>query len=186
MDGREELSIYDPARMRHFGSRAMPFTSHSSQGFDRKTASSSIWTPMRFSELLNSPAFFAYVSISGARPRTPTFTPMMPPPLPSASATDVSKTSALDFHGKQPLHIPQIQTPKEHAMQHHNELKPEQQSPPLPPEQASATASTLPSKQLFRQKLRAYKWQRETTASTATNILKTHRWLHIDTQGPVL
>jgi len=57
-------------------------------------------------------------------------------------------------------------------MQHLNELKPEQQSPPLTPEQASATANTAPSKQLFQQKPRSTSGNAKPTASTATNILK--------------
>jgi len=56
-------------------------------------------------------------------------------------------------------------------MQQLNELKPEQQSPPLTPEQAERNRQYGPSNQFFQQKPRSTSGNAKPTASTAINIL---------------
>ena len=113
---------FDPARMRHFD-HGYAVTSHSSQGLTEDRVLVNMDTNT-FSELLNPR--FAYVSISRASQDAHIYTNDAAT-LAQRLSTDVSKTSALDFHEAPAAHS-QSQTPKEHTMQHHNELKPEQQS----------------------------------------------------------
>ncbi len=68
-------------------------------------------------------------------------------------------------------------------MQHLNELKPEQQSPPLTPEQAERNRQYGPIETALQTEAQGYKLQRETDGIHSYQHPETHRWLHIDSQG---
>jgi hypothetical protein len=131
-----------------------------------------------FSELLNPR--FAYVSVSRASQDAHIYTNDAAT-LAQRLSTDVTKTSALDFHEAPAAHS-QSQTPKEHTMQHHNELKPEQQSQ-LNPEEAERNRQYGPIETALPTEGQGYKWQRETDGIHSYHHPETQRWLHIDTQG---
>jgi hypothetical protein len=163
---------FDPARMRHFD-HGYAVTSHSSQGLTENRVLVNMDTNT-FSELLNPR--FAYVSVSRASEDAHIYTNDAAT-LAQRLSTDMSKTSALDFHEAPAAHS-QSQTPKEHTMQQHNELRPEQQSP-VTPEQAEH------NRQYGRIETEAqgYMWQRETDGIHSYQHPETHRWIHIDSQG---
>jgi hypothetical protein len=167
---------FDPARMRHFD-HGYAVTSHSSQGLTEDRVLVNMDTNT-FSELLNPR--FAYVSISRASQDAHIYTNDTAT-LAQRLSTDVSKTSALDFHEAHAAHS-QSQTPKEHTMQHLNELKPEQQSQ-VAPEQAERNRQYGPIETALPTEAQVYKWQRETDGIHSYQHPETHRWLHIDTQG---
>jgi hypothetical protein len=168
---------FDPARMRHFD-HGYAFTSHSSQGLTENRVLVNMDT-ITFSELLNPR--FAYVSISRASHDAHIYTNDAAT-LAERLSTDVSKTSALDFH-EAPAALSQSQIPKEHTMQHHNELRPEQQSPALTPEQPERNRLYSPIETALPTEARGYMWQRETDGIHSYQHPETHRWLHIDSQG---
>ncbi len=167
---------FDPARMRHFD-HGYAVTSHSSQGLTEDRVLVNMDTNT-FSELLNPR--FAYVSISRASHDAHIYTNDAAP-LAQRLSTDVTKTSALDFHESPAAHS-QSQTPKEHTMQHHNELKPEQPSQ-LTPEQSEHNRQHAPIERALQTEAHGYKWQRETDGIHSYQHPETHRWLHIDTEG---
>src|SRR6202167_4960990 len=167
---------FDPARMRHFD-HGYAVTSHSSQGLTENRVLVNMDTNA-FSELLNPR--FAYVSISRASQCAHIYTNDAAT-LAERLSTDVSKTSALDFHEAPAAHS-RSQTPKEHTMQHLNELKPEQQSP-LTPEQAERNRQYGPIETALPTEAQVYKWQRETDGIHSYQHPETHHWLHIDSQG---
>ncbi len=167
---------FDPARMRHFD-HGYAVTSHSSQGLTESRVLVNMDTNT-FSELLNPR--FAYVSISRASQDARIYTNDAAN-LAQRLSTDVSKTSALDFYEAPAAHS-QSQTPKEHTMQHLNELQPEQQSP-LTPEQAERNRQYGPIETALPTESQVYQWQRETDGIHSYQHHETHRWLHIDTQG---
>ncbi len=167
---------FDPARMRHFD-HGYAVTSHSSQSLTENRVLVNMDTNS-FSELLNPR--FAYVSISRASQDAHIYTNDAAT-LAQRLSTDVTKTSALDFHEAAAPHS-HSQTPKEHTMQHHNELKPEQQSQ-LTPEQAERNRQYGPIETALQTEAHGYKWQRETDGIHSYQHPETHRWLHIDTQG---
>ena len=68
-------------------------------------------------------------------------------------------------------------------MEQHNELKPEQQPPPLTPEQAERNRQYAPIETALPTEAQVYKWQRETDGIHSYQHPETHRWLHIDSQG---
>src|SRR5208283_73262 len=117
---------FDPARMGHFD-HGYAVTSHSSQSLTESRVLVNMDTNS-FSELLNPR--FAYVSISRASQDAHIYTNDAAT-LAQHLSIDVSKTSALVFCEAPGAHS-QSQTPKEHTMQQHNELQPEQQSPLTP------------------------------------------------------
>ncbi len=168
---------FDPTRMRHFD-HGYAVTSHSSQGLTENRVLVNMDTNT-FSELLNPR--FAYVSVSRASQDAHIYTNDAAT-LAQRLSTDVSKTSALDFYEAPAAHS-QSQTPKEHTMQHLNELKPEQQSPPLTPEQAERDRQYSPIETALPTEAQVYKWQRETDGIHSYQHPETHRWLHIDSQG---
>jgi len=174
-DGR--TVTFDPARMRHFD-HGYAVTSHSSQGLTEDRVLVNMDTNT-FSELLNPR--FAYVSISRASQDAHIYTNDAAT-LAQRLSTDVSKTCALDFREGQAAHS-QSQTPKEHTMQHHNELKPEQLSRPLTPEQGERNRQYGPIETALPTEAQGYKWQRETDGIHSYQHPETHRWLHIDMQG---
>jgi ATP-dependent exoDNAse (exonuclease V) alpha subunit len=167
---------FDPARMRHFD-HGYAVTSHSSQGLTENRVLVNMDTNA-FSGLLNPR--FAYVSISRASQDAHIYTNDAAT-LVQRLSTDMSKTSALDFHEAPAAHS-QSQTPKEHTMQHLNELKPEEQSQ-LTPEQAERNRQYGPIQTALPTEAQGYKWQRETDGIHSYQHPETHRWLHIDTQG---
>ena len=167
---------FDPARMRHFD-HGYAVTSHSSQGLTEDRVLVNMDTNT-FSELLNPR--FAYVSISRASQDAHIYTNDAAI-LAQRLSTDVTKTSALDFHEAPAAHS-QSQTPKEHTMQHLNELKPEEQSQ-LTPEQAERNRQYGPIETALPTEAQGYKWQRETDGIHSYQHPETHRWLHIDSQG---
>jgi conjugative relaxase-like TrwC/TraI family protein len=167
---------FDPARMRHFD-HGYAVTSHSSQGLTEDRVLVNMDTNT-FSELLNPR--FAYVSVSRASEDAHIYTNDAAT-LAQRLSTDMSKTSALDFHESPAAHS-QSQTPKEHTMQQHNELQPEQQSP-LTPEQAERNRQYGPIETVLPTEAQGYKWQRETDGIHSYQHPETHGWLHIDTQG---
>lgn len=168
---------FDPARMRHFD-HGYAVTSHSSQGLTEDRVLVNMDTNT-FSELLNPR--FAYVSISRASQDAHIYTNDAAN-LAQRVSTDVSKTSALDFHDGQAAHS-QSQAPKEQTVQHHNELKPEQLSPPLTPKQAERNRQYGPIETALPTEAQGYKWQRETDGIHSYQHPETHRSLHIDSQG---
>ncbi|MGB0105835.1 MAG: conjugal transfer protein, partial [Candidatus Sulfotelmatobacter sp.] len=167
---------FDPARMRHFD-HGYAVTSHSSQGLTEDRVLVNMDTNT-FSELLNPR--FAYVSVSRASEDAHIYTNDAAT-LAQRLSTDMSKTSALDFHEASAAHS-QSQTPKEHTMQHLNELKPEQQSQ-LTSEQAERNRQYGPIETALPTEAQVYKWQRETDGIHSYQHPETHRWLHIDSQG---
>jgi hypothetical protein len=167
---------FDAARMRHFD-HGYAVTSHSSQGLTEDRVLVNMDTNT-FSELLNPR--FAYVSISRASQDAHIYTNDAAN-LAQHLSTDVSKSSALDFHESPAAHS-QSQTPKEHTMQHHNELKPEEQSQ-LTPEQAERNRQYGAIETALPTEAQGYKWQRETDGIHSYQHPETHRWLHIDTHG---
>jgi len=167
---------FDPARMRHFD-HGYAVTSHSSQSLTENRVLVNMDTNS-FSELLNPR--FAYVSISRASQDAHIYTNDAAT-LAERLSTDVTKTSALDFH-EAPAPHSQSQTPKEHTMEHHNELKPEQQ-PQLTPEQAERNRQYGPIETALQTEAHGYKWQRENDGIHSYQHPERHRWLHIDTQG---
>src|ERR1700691_403077 len=175
MDDGRTVS-FDPARMRHFD-HGYAVTSHSSQGLTENRVLVNMDTST-FSELLNPR--FAYVSVSRASQDAHIYTNDAAT-LAQRLSTDVSKTSALDFHEEPAAHS-QSQTPKEHTVQHHNELKPEQQ-PPLPPDQAERNRQYGRIETALPTEAQVYKCQRETDGIHSYQHPETHRWLHIDSQG---
>jgi conjugative relaxase-like TrwC/TraI family protein len=172
----ERTVTFHPARMRHFD-HGYAVTSHSSQGLTEDRVLVNMDTNT-FSELLNPR--FAYVSISRASQDAHIYTNAAAT-LAQRLSTDVSKTSALDFHEAPAAHS-QSQTPKEHTMQHLNELKPEQQSQ-LTPEQGERNRQYGPIETALPTEAHVYKWQRETDGIHSYQHPETHRWLHIDSQG---
>jgi hypothetical protein len=173
-DGR--TVTFDPARMRHFD-HGYAVTSHSSQGLTENRVLVNMDTNT-FSELLNPR--FAYVSVSRASEDAHIYTNDAAT-LANRLSTDVSKTSALDFYEAPAAHS-HSQTPKEHTMQHHNELQPEQQSH-LAPEQGERNRQYAPIETALETEAHGYKWQRETDGIQSYQHPETHRWLHIDSQG---
>jgi conjugative relaxase-like TrwC/TraI family protein len=167
---------FDPARMRHFD-HGYAVTSHSSQSLTETRVVVNMDTNA-FSELLNPR--FAYVSISRASHDAHIYTNDAAT-LAQRLSTDVTKTSAVDFH-EAPAPHSHSQTPKEHTVQHHNVLKPEQQSQ-LAPEQAERNRQDAPIETALQTEAHGYKWQRETDGIHSYQHPETHRWLHIDTQG---
>jgi ATP-dependent exoDNAse (exonuclease V) alpha subunit len=167
---------FDPARMRHFD-HGYAVTSHSSQSLTETRVLVNMDTNA-FSELLNPR--FAYVSISRASQDAHIYTDDAAT-LAQRLSTDVTKTSAVDFH-EAPAPHSHSQTAKEHTMQQHNELKPEQQ-PQLTPEQAERNRQYGPIETALQTEAHGYKWQRETDGIHSYQHPETHRWLHIDTQG---
>src|SRR3984885_9277349 len=167
---------FDPARMRHFD-LGYAVTSHSSQGLTENRVLVNMDTNA-FSELLNPR--FAYVSISRASQDAHIYTNDAAT-LAQRLSTDVNKTSALDFH-EAPARHSHSQTPKEHTMQQHNELKPEQQSQ-VTPEQGERNRQYGPIETALPTEAHIYKWQRETDGIHCYQHPETHRWLHIDTHG---
>src|SRR5580658_8173172 len=133
-----------------------------------------------FSELLNPR--FAYVSVSRASQDAHIYTNDAAT-LAQRLSTDVSKTSALDFYEAPAAHA-QSQTPKEHTMQHLNELKPEEQSQ-LPPEQGERNRQYGPIESALPTEAQVYKWQRETDGIHSYQHHKTHHWLNIERQGQI-
>ena len=167
---------FDPARMRHFD-HGYAVTSHSSQSLTESRVLVNMDTNA-FSELINPR--FAYVSISRASQDAHIYTNDAAT-LAQRLSTDVTKTSALDFH-EAPARHSHSQTPKEHTMQQHNELKPEQQSQ-LTSEQAERNRQYSPIETALQTEAHGYKWQRETDGIHSYQHPETHRWLHIDSQG---
>lgn len=167
---------FDAARMRHFD-HGYAVTSHSSQSLTESRVLVNMDTNA-FSELLNPR--FAYVSISRASQDAHIYTNDAAT-LAQRLSTDVTKTSAVDFHEAAAPHS-RSQTPKEHTMEHHNELKPEQQ-PQLTPEQAERNRQYGPIETALQTEAHGYKWQRETDGIHSYQHPETHRWLHIDTEG---
>jgi len=167
---------FDPARMRHFD-HGYAVTSHSSQSLTESRVLVNMDTNS-FSELLNPR--FAYVSISRASHDAHIYTNDAAT-LAQRLSTDVTKSSALDFHETLAPHS-HSQTPKEHTMQQHNELKPEQQSQ-FTPEQAERNRQYGPLDTALQTEGHGYKWQRETDGIHSYQHPETQRWLHIDTQG---
>ena len=167
---------FDPARMRHFD-HGYAVTSYSSQSLTESRVLVNMDTNS-FSELLNPR--FAYVSISRASQDAHIYTNDAAT-LAERLSTDVTKTSALDFH-EAPAPHSHSQTPKERTMQQHNELKPEQQ-PQLTPEQAERNRQYSPIETALQTEAHGYKWQRETEGIHSYQHPESHRWLHIDTQG---
>jgi hypothetical protein len=167
---------FDPARMRHFD-HGYAVTSHSSQSLTESRVLVNMDTNS-FSELLNPR--FAYVSISRASEDAHIYTNDVAT-LAQRLSTDVTKTSALDFHAAAAPHS-HSQTAKEQTMQQHNELKPEQQSQ-LAPEQAERNRQYSPIETALQTEAHGYKWQRETEGIHSYQHPESHRWLHIDTQG---
>ena len=167
---------FDPARMRHFD-HGYAVTSHSSQSLTENRVLVNMDTNS-FSELLNPR--FAYVSISRASQDAHIYTNDAAT-LAERLSTDATKTSAVDFH-EAPAPHSHSRTPKEHTMQQHNELKPEQQ-PHLTPEQAEHNRQYGPIETALQTDAHGYKWQRETEGIHSYQHPETHRWLHIDTQG---
>jgi hypothetical protein len=167
---------FDPARMRHFD-HGYAVTSHSSQSLTENRVLVNMDTNS-FSELLNPR--FAYVSISRASQDAHIYTNDAAT-LAQRLSTDVTKSSALDFHEARAPHS-HSQTAKEQTMQQHNELKPEQQSQ-LTPEQAERNRQYSPIETALQTEAHGYKWQRETDGIHSYQHPETHRWLHIDTQG---
>jgi hypothetical protein len=161
---------------RHFD-HGYAVTSHSSQGLTENRVLVNMDTNT-FSELLNPR--FAYVSVSRASQDSHIYTNDAAT-LAQRLSTDVSKTSALDFYEAPAAH-PQSQTPKEHTMQHLNELKPEQQSP-LTPEQGERNRQYGPIETALPTEAQVYKWQHETDGIHSYQHPEAHRWLHIDSQG---
>src|SRR5271169_3095945 len=175
MDDRRTVN-FDPARMRHFD-HGYAVTSHSSQSLTESRVLVNMDTNS-FSELLNPR--FAYVSISRAAQDAHIYTNDAAT-LAQRLSTDVTKTSAVDFH-EAPAPHSHSQTPKEHPRQQHNELKPEQQSQ-LTPEQAERNRQYAPIETALQTEAHGYKWQRETEGIHSYQHPETHRWLHIDTEG---
>jgi conjugative relaxase-like TrwC/TraI family protein len=167
---------FDPARMRHFD-HGYAVTSHSSQSLTENRVLVNMDTNS-FSELLNPR--FAYVSISRASQDAHIYTNDAAT-LAQRLSTDVTKSSALDFH-EAPAPHSHSQTAKEQTMQQHNELKPEQQSQ-LTPEQAERNRQYSPIETALPTEAQGYKWQRETDGIHSYQHPETQRWLHIDTQG---
>jgi hypothetical protein len=166
--------------MRHFD-HGYAVTSHSSQGLTENRVLVNMDTNT-FSELLNPR--FAYVSVSRASQDAHIYTNDAGT-LAQRLSTDVSKTSALDFHEAPAAHS-QSQAPKEHTMQHHNELKPEPkepQAPRLTAEQIEHNRQYSPIETALPTQAQGYKWQRETDGIHSYHHPETQRWLHIDTQG---
>jgi hypothetical protein len=173
-DGR--IVHFDPARMPHFD-HGYAVTSHSSQSLTESRVLVNMDTNS-FSELLNPR--FAYVSISRASHDAHIYTNDAAT-LAQRLSTDVTKTSALDFHEAAAPHS-HSQTPKERTMEHHNELRPERQSQ-LTPEQAERNRQYGPIETALQTEAHGYKWQRETEGIHSYQHPETNRWLHIDTQG---
>jgi conjugative relaxase-like TrwC/TraI family protein len=167
---------FDPARMRHFD-HGYAVTSHSSQSLTESRVLVNMDTNV-FSELINPR--FAYVSISRASQDAHIYTNDAAT-LAQRLSTDVTKTSALDFH-ETPAPRSHSETPKEHTMEHLNELKPEQQSQ-LTPEPNERNRQYSPIETALQTEAHGYKWQRETDGIHSYQHPENHRWLHIDTQG---
>jgi hypothetical protein len=132
-------------------------------------------------ELLNPR--FAYVSISRASEDAHIYT-NDGATLGERLSTDVTKTSAVDF--QQRAAHSQPQTPKEHTMQQHNELKPErseQSTPQLTAEQTEHNRHYAPIETALRSEASGYEWKRERAGIQSYQHHQTGGWLHIDRQG---
>jgi conjugative relaxase-like TrwC/TraI family protein len=167
---------FDAARVRHFD-HGYAVTSHSSQSLTENRVLVNMDTNS-FSELLNPR--FAYVSISRASQDAHIYTNDAAT-LAQRLSTGVTKTSALDFH-EAAVPDSHSQTPKEHTMEQHNELKPEQQSQ-LTPEQAERNRQYSPIETALQTEAHGYKWQRETDGIHSYQHPESQRWLHIDAEG---
>jgi hypothetical protein len=132
-------------------------------------------------ELLNTR--FAYVSISRASQDAHIYTNDAAT-LGARLSTDVTKTSAVDFQQRGAHSQPQ--TPKEHTMQQHNELKPERSKQPMPPlnaEQIEHNRHYAPIETALRSAARGYDWKHENAGIQSYQRNHTGGWLHIDPQG---
>jgi conjugative relaxase-like TrwC/TraI family protein len=170
---------FDPAQMRHFD-HGYAVTSHSSQGLTENRVIVNMDTNAP-AELLNPR--FAYVSISRASEDAQIYTNDAAT-LGERLSTDVTKTSAVDCQQRD-AHS-QTQTPQEHTMQQHNELKPErseQQTPDLTVEQIEHNRHYAPIETALRREANGYEWKRESAGIQSYQHNQTGGWLHIDRQG---
>jgi conjugative relaxase-like TrwC/TraI family protein len=170
---------FDPAQMRHFD-HGYAVTSHSSQGLTENRVIVNMDTNAP-ADLLNPR--FAYVSISRASEDAHIYTNDAAI-LGERLSTDVTKTSAVDC--QQRAAHSQTQTPKEHTMQQHNELKPErseQQTPHLTVEQIEHDRRYAPIEAAMRGEATGYEWKHERAGIQSYQHNQTGGWLHIDRQG---
>jgi conjugative relaxase-like TrwC/TraI family protein len=170
---------FDPTQMRHFD-HGYAVTSHSCQGLTENRVIVNMDTNAP-AELLNPR--FAYVSISRASEDAHIYTNDAAT-LGERLSTDVTKTSAVDC--QQRAAHPQPQTPQEHTMQQHNELKPEgseQQTPHLTAEQIEHNRHYAPIETALRTEASGYEWKRESAGIQSYQHNRTAGWLHIDPQG---
>ena len=170
---------FDPAKIRHFD-HGYAVTSHSSQGLTENRVIVNMDTNAP-AELLDTR--FAYVSISRASQDAHIYTNDAAT-LGERLSTDVTKTSAVDFQ-QRAVHL-QPQSPEEHTMQQHNELKPErseQQTSLLTAEQKEHNRHYGPIETALRSEANGYDWKHENVGIQSYQHNQTGGWLHIDTQG---